>query len=239
MPLNYSIEPVAECSLLLRFNHSPSAELSLDIGQIAQQIMVQFSAYLMNVTPSYTTILIDYLPYRISQRELEQQLITAIAALLLPVEATHNLVELGAYYDESVGPDLKRYHALGLSTQQVIALHTQTVYTVCAVGFAPGFAFMAEVDEQLRLPRHATPRLSVAKGSVAIAEQQTAVYPNNSPGGWNIIANCPHALFSPHQTPMTPFSIGTKVKFTAMTREEFLSLGGEIPQLAAQWEHHS
>ncbi len=156
MTLNYSIEPVAECSLLLRFAHPPSAELSLDIGQIAQQIMVQFSAYLMNVTPSYTTILIDYLPYRISQRELEQQLITAIAALSLAVEATHNLVELGAYYDESVGPDLKRYHALGLSTQQVIALHTQTVYTVCAVGFAPGFAFMAEVDEQLRLPRHAT-----------------------------------------------------------------------------------
>ncbi|CSA64505.1 allophanate hydrolase subunit 1 [Vibrio cholerae] len=66
------------------------------------------------------------------------------------------------------------------------------------------------------------------KGSVGIAEQQTAIYPNASPGGWNIIGNCPQTLFDPRQEPMSPWQIGTQVRFRSIERDEFIQLGGVI-----------
>ncbi|WP_459782832.1 carboxyltransferase domain-containing protein, partial [Photobacterium sp. R1] len=78
------------------------------------------------------------------------------------------------------------------------------------------------------MPRHAEPRLSLAPGSVGIANRQTAVYPAQSPGGWQIIGNCPKPLFNPEREPMTPFNVGDQVCFQPVDRSTFKSLGGKI-----------
>lgn len=228
MKLNFSIEPIAECSLLIRFAHPASTLLSLDIGNIAQNITQQLQYCIMNITPSYNSILIDYLPYRISQAQLEYLLLNSLQTVASNDSKSPDCIELPAYYDLQVAPDLARYNQKGLSTEQVIELHSQRIYTVCAIGFTPGFAFLTDVHDDLVMPRHATPRLSVPKGSVAIAESQTAVYPSRSPGGWNIIANCPLSLFDANRDPMTPFSIGAQVKFTPISGEEYSALGGQV-----------
>ncbi|GAL06566.1 allophanate hydrolase 2 subunit 1 [Photobacterium aphoticum] len=144
-------------------------------------------------------------------------------------EASGSLIALPVYYGRDVGPDLQAVaeHA-GLSVEEVIAIHSGQTYTVCAIGFAPGFAFLASVDARIAMPRQVTPRQQVPAGSVGIANQQTAVYPNASPGGWQIIGNCPVGLFSPDATPMTPFSVGDTVQFTPIDREAFLQQGGEL-----------
>ncbi|MGL4830398.1 MAG: allophanate hydrolase subunit 1, partial [Vibrio sp.] len=205
MPIPFQIEPVAEGSLLVRFQHPASATLAIHIGACAQDVMLNFSHGLMNVTPSYTTLLIDYLPYRLAQHELIIQLTLLLNQPRQANQTNTNIIELPVYYHPDVGPDLICYQEQGLSLQEVIQLHTSVTYTVCAIGFAPGFAFMTEIAEPLRRPRRATPRLMLPKGSVGIAENQTAIYPNASPGGWNIIGNCPVTLFSPNQTPMSPW----------------------------------
>ena len=106
-------------------------------------------------------------------------------------------------------------------------MHSSQIYSVGAIGFAPGFAFLTGLAPELQLARKAVPRLSVPKGSVAIAENQTAVYPADSPGGWNMIGNCPISLYDPTRQPMIPFSIGTKIKFYPIDKAEFLRLGGK------------
>ena len=78
-----------------------------------------------------------------------------------------------------------------MSIEQVIELHQQQEYRVYAIGFAPGFAYLGEVDERIAAPRLATPRQKVPRGAVAIADRQTAVYPAVSPGGWNLIGRSP------------------------------------------------
>ncbi len=228
MRLNYAIEPVAENSLLIRFEHQAHAALSVTIGEIAKRIRLTLGDYVMNVTPSYTTILIDYLPYRIAPSSFVKRVIQCVEKASLTDAQPSAPVELPVYYHPEVGPDLALYQQQGLSVDDVIALHTRPTYTVCAIGFAPGFAFMTDVAEPLHRPRHATPRLSLPAGSVAIAEQQTAVYPNASPGGWNVIGNCPLPLFTPNHSPMLPWEIGSQVTFRAIARDEFLALGGII-----------
>jgi KipI family sensor histidine kinase inhibitor len=133
------------------------------------------------------------------------------------------------YYAAEVGEDLEPLAArAGLSTDEVIALHCGTDYRVYAIGFAPGFAYLGQVDERIAAPRLATPRLKVPRGAVAIADRQTAVYPAVSPGGWNLIGRCPVRMFDPNAEPIMPVAVGDRVRFESVSRERFLALGGDL-----------
>lgn len=97
------------------------------------------------------------------------------------------LVEVPTRYD---GPDLDEVARLtGMSPEDVVARHTEMTYTVGFIGFAPGFAYLTGVAEELRVPRRASPRTAVPPGSVALAGELTAVYPRSSPGGWQLIGS--------------------------------------------------
>ncbi|WP_261904326.1 5-oxoprolinase subunit B family protein [Vibrio fortis] len=203
------------------------------VASISQQIRQIFAPYLMNVTPAYNTILVDYLPYRIQESELIQQLnalITNIDFNTLDSQSK-SIVTIPTYYSKDTALDLSRFEQQGLSLEQVIELHTSTIYQVSAVGFMPGFAFLSDVVPTLQMPRHETPRLSVPKGSVGIADRKTAVYPDQSPGGWNIIGRCPLQLFNSNVSVeelnnASLFNVGDQVQFKAIDKSEFIELGG-------------
>jgi KipI family sensor histidine kinase inhibitor len=138
-------------------------------------------------------------------------------------------VVLPVYYHPEVGEDLLTLaERAGLSTDEVVALHSGGEYRVYAIGFAPGFAYLGQVDKRIAAPRLATPRQKVPRGAVAIADRQTAVYPAVSPGGWNLIGRCPVRMFDPQAEPIMPVQVGDIVRFEAIGRQEYLSMGGEL-----------
>lgn len=96
-----------------------------------------------------------------------------------------------------------------------------------ALGFAPGFAFMGLVEEQLATPRLGTPRKRIAPGSVGIAERQTAAYPVTSPGGWNLLGRTPVKLFGDGIEGYSLLQPGDRVRFVPVERAEFIRLGGD------------
>ncbi|OEF23849.1 5-oxoprolinase subunit PxpB [Vibrio rumoiensis] len=183
---------------------------------------------LIEIIPSYTSIMIEFHPLHTQVAKLE----VFLRSLLVEFEKLQptlkqQLIQLPVYYHPDVAPDLEalaKTHEIDIA--DVIQIHSEMEYTVCAIGFAPGFAFLGAVDERIVTARHAEPRLNVVKGSVGIADQQTAVYPADSPGGWQIIGNCPIDLFNPAANPMTPFKVGDKVRFVPIDRERFIELGG-------------
>jgi KipI family sensor histidine kinase inhibitor len=86
------------------------------------------------------------------------------------------------------GVDLPRVAAgSGLSVEEVAERHAAPEYLVAMIGFRPHFPYLLGLDPRLATPRLATPRLSVPAGAVAIGGEQTGVYPEASPGGWNIV----------------------------------------------------
>ncbi|MEZ8782578.1 allophanate hydrolase subunit 1 [Vibrio splendidus] len=238
--IEFNIAPVAECSVLVTLTLSPSnnqssAEYAQYMAHFSDAIRQNLASVLMNVTPAYQTILVDYLPYRISEQQLMEQLNNLLNHALSSfssVSNTRNTIELPAYYSPETALDLDRYQAKGMSLDEIIQHHTSQTYSVSAIGFTPGFAFMSDVVNELALPRHSTPRLSVPKGSIAIADTKTAVYPSDSPGGWNIIGNCPLALFDHSQlknadttqTPLSLLNVGDTVRFIAISKQEFVEL---------------
>ncbi len=122
------------------------------------------------------------------------------------------LIELPVTYD---GPDLE-YVALetGLSVEQVIERHSQTLFTASFCGFSPGFAYLTGLPEQLQLPRRTDPRAAVPAGSLAIAAEYSAIYPSASPGGWHLIGTCQVPLFDLERTPPATIRPGMRVRFT-------------------------
>lgn len=100
-----------------------------------------------------------------------------------------------------------------LTIDQVIALHSSAEYRVAMVGFLPGFPYLDGLPAALHLPRRATPRAKVAAGSVAIANDQTGIYPQSSPGGWHILGTTPLRLFDPQADPPALLNVGDVVYF--------------------------
>lgn len=228
--MGIEVNRVSENTLIVYFGNSINPQLVAKIVLFAKELQKKYETDIYEVIPSYTSVLIEYYPLKVDDNELiawcEQQ---AIKVMGDDIRLTPGIVTLPVYYHPEVAPDLEALaSACQLTVEQVIEIHSQKEYTVCAIGFAPGFAFLGSVDSRIALPRHSNPRLKVAKGSVGIADEQTAIYPLETPGGWQIIGNCPVDLFDINNDPMMPFEIGDKVRFEPVSREKYLELGGVI-----------
>ncbi|MGM0433962.1 MAG: 5-oxoprolinase subunit PxpB [Pseudomonadota bacterium] len=223
---------------LVRFSERIDPAVQPWISAFCQDCRAAFGGLLVDLVPSYTTVLVQYDPEQLDDTGA-RRVIERVLERLAPDRSMGGgrLVEIPVWYDPSVGPELERIAARhGWTPQQVAAAHAASEYQVFALGFVPGFAFMGMVSPQLAMPRLATPRKKVPRGSIAIAERQTSAYPQQTPGGWNLVGRTPVVLFDAERTPMTTLEPGDRVRFIPVSRETFLKLGGdtspveEVPQ---------
>ncbi len=233
MSTDKTISIAGENALIVYFADKPSAVISTEIANTADKLKTYLGATLIDLVPSYASLLVIFDPFKTDHASVRRAIHTAIKDLNKITTATETssglLVTLPVYYSSESGPDLQRVaDSAELSVEEVIALHQQTEYQVYAIGFAPGFAYLGEVDPRIATPRLATPRQRVPRGAVAIADQQTAVYPAQSPGGWNLIGLCPILMFDPKATPSMPVQVGNQVRFQSIDRETFIAMGGEL-----------
>lgn len=146
--------------------------------------------------------------------------------------------KIPVHYSPESGKDLEKLagiHEIGI--EEIIKIHSETIYTLHFYGFLPGFMYLGGLDEKLYTPRKKNPERSMPSGTVAIGGKQTGIYPAESPGGWHAIGQCPVRLFDiSKERPVVP-AIGDKVKFEPITREVF----EDIQQLSHQglysWHH--
>ena len=115
----------------------------------------------------------------------------------------------------------------GLDAERVIQLHTETVYTVYAIGFCPGYPFLGYLPEPLcGVPRLKTPRLRVEEGSVGLTGRQTGIYTEPRPGGWNIVGRTPLKLVDVADD-YFPLRTGDRLRFERIDVKEFAALSGK------------
>ncbi|WP_249317103.1 5-oxoprolinase subunit PxpB [Bacillus sp. FJAT-50079] len=193
--------------------------------------MKPFSGFLEAV-PAYTTLTIFYdpikvggpFPYKKVKEEIKERL-----------QTTHSLttvhdqtIEIPVCYEEPFSPDLAFVaHSHHLTKSEVISIHSEQIYHVYFIGFAPGFPFLGGMNEAIATPRKNIPSLQISKGSVGIAGKQTGIYPFASPGGWQIIGRTPIDLFNISNDPPALLQPGNRVQFTPISKKEFHSLEGK------------
>lgn len=183
---------------------------------------------IIEIIPSYTSIFITFDIFKYDFETLKD-LIKQNINLQIDENFEEKIVDIDVYYGIEVGFDLEYLSSkTTLSIEEIIKIHSNKLYDVYAIGFLPGFAYLAKVDEKIAFPRLSTPRKIVPKGSVAIADFQTAIYPQQSPGGWNIIGKTTFELFDKKLENLSPLNVGDKVKFNPISKEEFLVQGGVL-----------
>ncbi|WP_145010640.1 5-oxoprolinase subunit PxpB [Pseudomonas oryzihabitans] len=222
-----ALKPFGVAALLIELAEHPDALLPQRIAGLGARIRQAFGTAVTDLVAGWTSLLVHYDPLRLTLAELQ----AGLAPLLADWPGASGAQREGRLHEVPTlyqGPDLAEVaQRCGLREADVIARHSGRDYQVGAIGFMPGFAFLGELDERLALPRRSTPRTRVPAGSLAIAERQTAVYPQASPGGWNLIGRCLWQVFDAQAEPPCLLAPGDRVRFVPVDEAVFRAQGGQ------------
>lgn len=228
-------EPLAEDALLLRLGEQMDATISARVH--AAVAILRHQQPSLECVPAYASVLLrfDPLAWRVANASDPHQAVERAVRVALDAaegsQQTSRELEIPVCYGGTHGPDLAEVaRHLELSIDAVIARHAAADYQVAMIGFAPGFAYLLGLDPELAMPRRRDPRQRVPAGSVAIGGTQTGIYPDELPGGWQLIGRTPLRLFDVTATPPSLLAGGDRVRFRVIVEDEFLRLqAGQHP----------
>ena len=230
------ITPLGDSALIVhvrdRFKDAPEKTLN-EVLDVRGRLGDAHIPGVIELMAAYTTVAVFFDPIRVINHAVEPErviewLTQKIHESLPPGErkrrkkAAARTVEIPVCYDPELALDLDHVaqHAQ-MSPKEVVDLHSAADYHVSCIGFTPGFPYLAGLPEKLTTPRRATPRKEIPAGSVAIGGTQSGIYPLRSPGGWNVIGRTPLRLFEPQKNPPTLLRAGDRLRFRAISRQEF------------------
>lgn len=218
-----SIRPFGLHAILIEWPNEVQESILDNILQFTHFLRLQcLNTKKWEIVPAYNSVTLILREKPIDFNKLKKHL----EQWYLECEGNHkidkNLWRLPVCYDIDFGIDmLEVSEKLDLNIKEIINLHTTHTYTVYGIGFLPGFMYLGGLPPNLIVSRKKTPRLKVDRGSVGLASKQTGIYPQDSPGGWNIIGNCPVPLFDPNNENPCFVNVGDKVQFYQIERAEF------------------
>ena len=225
-----AIVPLGDCATYIEFADKLDLEVNAFVQRLAVAVHARARPWIRDVVPALGGLALHYDP---DHPDVHGDALEAAAILVQECmkedaaedEAVARTVEVPVCYESEFAPDLEEVaRQVKLGVDEVVRLHAAAEYRVLMIGFAPGHPYISGLDGKLAVPRRATPRTLVAPGAVAIANQQTVVYPYAISGGWNVIGRTPLILFDASREEPSLFSAGDRVRFRAITSEEFTAL---------------
>jgi inhibitor of KinA len=224
------IKIYGESALLINYEQKIDRMINEQVTALKTAIEKTNISGVINCIPAYCSLLIKY-----DAQIIEAGLLINIVRQLCssqndaPVNANGKKLILPVCYDMPYALDLKDLSKdLDVSESEIIQLHTSTDFRVYMLGFLPGFPYMGILPKKLNCNRKAVPRLHVPARSVALAGQQTGIYPIGSPGGWQIIGQTPLDIFNAINGPDFLFSAGDEVQFHPVSENEFVLIRNDV-----------
>lgn len=213
-----------ESGLVVELADKIDLTVNLTVHAIGRSIRQELTGVVEAVVPTYRSLLVMYDPLQIRRDSLKEK----IEAIYLRVAmhgtavSSAKTVVIPVLYGGEAGPDLDFVaHHNNLTPDEVISIHTSGAYRIYMMGFTPGFPYLGGMSERIATPRLSTPRKEIPAGSVGIAGSQTGLYPQKSPGGWQLIGRTPLRVFDPTAADPFLYQAGDLLKFEAISGEEF------------------
>ena len=218
-----NIKPFGVHSVLIEWPNQVSEHILETI--IGFQTYIRLNMYTekdWEMVPSYNSLLLVNRKMTIDFEKISKDINVGYSKLKESEKPERYLWRLPVSYDLEFGLDLEEVaKKLNKSIPEIIAMHTGTTYTVYSIGFLPGFMYLGGILKELEVPRKATPRAKVVKGAVGIAGKQAGIYPQESPGGWNIIGNCSVPIFDATKENPCFVNVGDKIEFYEISKAEY------------------
>ncbi len=220
---------MGERAILLEFEPEISLEILEKVLSLKKYLQENSLKETVDITTTYNLLLVSY-EYAIEDAYSEVfNLWEDFSRTNISFKIESRLFQVPVCYDENFALDMVEISAAkDLSKKEIIGLHSSEIYTVYFTGFLPGFLYLGGLPQLLHFPRKIHPRQTVQKGAVGIGEKQTGIYPQSSPGGWNIIGNSPVPLFDPEKNPPCEIRPGDRIKFCPVSLEEHREITEEV-----------
>lgn len=218
-----------ESHLVVEFGQAIDPALNRAVHSLDQRLRTGNLLGFKESVPAYASLLVSYDPLQLSREALIAHCTKLLHNDGNDASLWRETIEIPVLYGGEWGPDLSDVALkVGLTSREVIELHSQADYTVYMIGFMPGYPYLGGLDPRLSLPRLATPRTKVPAGSVAIAELQAGIYPLESPGGWHLLGRTPLRLYRPDFSPPVLLKAGQRVLFRPVTPDEYADIEAQV-----------
>jgi KipI family sensor histidine kinase inhibitor len=210
-----------DTALVVEFGDRIHRGVSARVVSLARLIEAEAIPGVVEVVPTFRSLMVHYEPLALSHADLEQRLGPLIEKIT-EGEMPGRRWRVPACYDAETGPDLAEVaQRVGLSVAQLVEQHSATPFYVYMTGFLPGFPYMGTLPAALELPRRENPRVRVPWGSIAIAMAMTTIYTVESPGGWHLLARTPVPIWDPRRAEPALLAAGDHVTFTPISLREY------------------
>src|SRR5262252_755951 len=226
-PQPLAVLPLGDLSAYVEFSPALDLEVNGFVQRLAVALHARAVPFIRDVVPALGGLAVHFDPdFEGNCVELAASLVHLCIKEGVPrADDVLRTVQVPVCYDREFAPDLEEVaKRIGIDAAEVQRLHAGAEYRVLMMGFAPGHPYMGGLDPKLAVPRRTTPRAIVPAGSVAIANEQTVVYPYAISGGWNVIGRTPLALFDTERQEPSLFASGDRVRFKAIDKAEFMKL---------------
>lgn len=211
--------PLGDRALVFVLGDGVSLETNKRIQQICSLLKDQPLNGILEFVPAFTTITIYYDPCILTYQKIIDYIILLNKHLPSTEDEQHSIKEIPVFYN---GEDLAYVASChNLSTEEVISIHSQVDYIVHMIGFTPGFPYLGGMDTRITTVRKQIPRLHVPAGSVGIGGEQSGIYSQDSPAGWQIIGHTPIQLFDINKEQPSLLQAGDIVRFVPITEDQY------------------
>ena len=222
MPFKPHIFQYNETSILIEFEEDIDENLLNILLQLKKSIFQNNDKQILHITNTYNSLLVIYKNTINNIYAVKNEIIELIQRVNTDLKLEASIKTIPVCYDHEFGWDLDLLsNELELSIPEIIDKHTAHTYSVFFIGFLPGFPYLEGLDSSLFHRRKLQPRQKIPTGSVGIADQQTGIYPTDSPGGWQIIGRSPVNLFDINNNNPSFLTAGDQVRFEQITKDEF------------------
>lgn len=212
---------MGDSDIIVYIGSTISPEINDKVHYLVDSIKNKNWIGIKEIIPSYVSLSIHYDPFIVDYTSLEGFVRKVLEDTKEIEYSPKRKIVIPTFYEGEYAPDMESVSAItGLSDDKIIKMHTSIDYKVYSIGFTPGFPYLGNLDQKLHCPRLDSPRVAVPRGSVAIAESQTGIYPNESPGGWRIIGTTPVSLFDSTKLNPALLKPGDLVKFKPLSDEK-------------------
>ncbi len=226
----YTIASLNENAVLVSFGNIMDVDVNKRIVALDRQLNSAPFLGFVETVPAYCSLAVFYNAGQVRLKATDKTVFDFVKEYIevhlnkvdseSPIKSA--IIEIPVFYD---GEDLEfvsdQHH---LASEEVIEIHTSSAYRVFMIGFLPGFAYMGSLDERIATSRKSSPRTQVPAGSVGIAGFQTGIYPQSSPGGWQLIGRTPIKIFDKQKSKPCLFKPGDEVRFYSIDQNQFNDL---------------
>ena len=234
MPEQFAFYSLGDSAITVEFGSEINEIIHNKVNAFVSVLAREPFKGMIEIVPAYTTVTIYYNPPEVAGSNSKSgipsvyEYVKSFLKKKMDISGSFIteppvVITIPVCYGGEFGPDLEYVAAVnGLTNNEVIKIHSEAVYLVYMIGFAPGFPYLGGMSAKIATPRKDSPRISIPAGSVGIAGRQTGIYPIETPGGWQIIGRTPVRLFRPEREKQPSLlRASDRIRFNPISEHDF------------------